>query len=165
MRTIRRIALTVAATAAAGGAVAAAQASGPPAPDRLRDIEQARLHALVAGDTATAGRYMAPDFQGINPAGAPTSRAENLGPVATGDLDFLAINPTGRIVVRRSGSSAALRYPAHFDLTVGGTRVTHEAWVTELYERRAGRWLIVWEQVTAVPNDFGLFVRSIQPPS
>jgi hypothetical protein len=36
--------------------------------------------------------------------------------------------------------------------------------VAELWERRAGRWQIVWEQATAIPNDTELFIRSIQAP-
>jgi hypothetical protein len=67
--------------------------------------------------------------------------------------------------VRLSGESAALRFQVSFDPIVGfDTRVTHQGWITELYERRDGRWQIVWEQ-TAIPNDFGLFVESIKPVS
>ena len=47
----------------------------------------------------------------------------------------------------------------------GGTRVTHKGWITELWERRAGRWLLVWEQATAIPNNFDLFLQSIEPPA
>jgi hypothetical protein len=66
--------------------------------------------------------------------------------------------------VRVSGDSAALRYPVRFDVVVGGdSRVTHEGWVTELYERRHSRWRVLWEQATAVPNDVELFVESIEP--
>jgi hypothetical protein len=41
--------------------------------------------------------------------------------------------------------------------------VTHAAWSTELHERRDGRWRIVWEQTTAVPNKFDLFPESLKP--
>ena len=37
--------------------------------------------------------------------------------------------------------------------------------IPELYERCRGRWQIVWEQATAIPNDLGLFVESIKPVS
>jgi hypothetical protein len=43
--------------------------------------------------------------------------------------------------------------------------VTHQGWITELYERRHGRWQIVWEQATAIPNNFDLFIESIKPVS
>jgi hypothetical protein len=50
----------------------------------------------------------------------------------------------------------------NFDLVVFGLRLTHQAWVTELYERDHGTWQIVWEQATAIPNDLGLFLESIK---
>jgi hypothetical protein len=65
--------------------------------------------------------------------------------------------------VRLSGDSAALRYQVNFDLFFGGIRLTHAAWITELYERRAGRWQIVWEQATAIPNRFDLLVEALKP--
>jgi hypothetical protein len=32
-----------------------------------------------------------------------------------------------------------------------------------LYERRQGRWQVVWEQTTAVPNRLDLFIESLKP--
>jgi Domain of unknown function (DUF4440) len=79
-------------------------------------------------------------------------------------IDYLVFKPVSRIAVRRSGAMAALRYKVSFDLVAGGTRVTHKGWITELWERRNGSWQIVWEQATAVPNNFDLFLQSIEPP-
>ena len=67
--------------------------------------------------------------------------------------------------MRLSGDSATLRYQSAYDVVVGGTHVAHDAWTTELYERRDGRWLLVWEQTTAIPNDVSLFLESIKPVS
>jgi Domain of unknown function (DUF4440) len=107
---------------------------------------------------------IAPDFQLINPGGGALGRDDYLGSIASGDIDYLAFAPTSPIVVRQSGAAAALRFQVHFDLVVGGTRLTHEGWITELYEHRNGRWQIVWEQATAVPNRFDEFVSSLAPP-
>jgi hypothetical protein len=131
--------------------------------DRLRAIEQNRTQALVDADTATARRLMAGDFQGINPAGDPLSREDLLGAVKAGVLDFLVDGPASPISVRLFGNAAALRYQRNFDLVVAGTRLTHKAWSTELYERRHGHWQIVWEQTTAVPNKPDLFLESLKP--
>ena len=131
--------------------------------DRLRAIETARLQALVDADTATARKLTAPDFQLINPAGAVLSRDDFLGGVAAGAIDFSALDTISPIAVRMSGNSASLRYQARFDLVVGGTHLTHDAWTTALYERRDGRWQIVWGQTTAVPNDLGRFLESLEP--
>ena len=148
----------------ATGVVTASSASSSQA-DRLRRIETTRLQALVDADTATARRLTAPDFQLINPAGAPLSRDDFLGGVQAGVIDFLALEPGSPMAVRLSGDSATLRYRTRFDVVAGGTHVTHDAWTTALYERRRGRWQIVWAQTTAIPNRPDLFLESIKPLS
>lgn len=150
---------------AAGAAMAASHGRSSEA-DRLRRIETTRLQALVDADTATARKLIAPDFQLINPGGGVSGRDDYMDLLEAGIIDYLVFEPASPIAVRLSGDSAALRYQVSFDLVVGGdTRVTHQGWITELYERRHGRWQIVWEQATAIPNDFGLFVESIKPTS
>jgi hypothetical protein len=132
--------------------------------DQLRGLERRRLHALVDADTATAGGLMAGGFQAIPPSGDPLARKDYLGAVAAGVIDYRVFKPVSRIAVRRSGDMAALRYKVSFDLVAGGTRVTHKGWITELWERHDGRWQVVWEQATAIPNNFDLFLQSIEPP-
>jgi hypothetical protein len=165
---MRRTLAAVAAALVVGAAVvmaSSASSASPSQADRLRAIETTRLQALVDADTATARKLTAPDFQLINPAGAPLSRDDFLGGVDAGVIDFLAIEPSSPIAVRLSGDSATLRYQTAFDVVAGGTHVTHEAWTTALYERRDGRLQIVWEQSTAIPNDLDLFIESIKPVS
>jgi hypothetical protein len=148
-------------------AVAASRASGGGTgqADRVRAIEQARLQALVRADTRTAGRFIAGDFQLINPAGATSGRDDYLADIAAGDIDYLAFEPTSPIDVRLHGDAAALRFQVHFDIVVGGQlHLVHEGWVTELYERRHGDWKIVWEQATAVPNNFDALIQALLPP-
>ena len=152
-------ALVVAVTASSGSPASSSQA------DRLRAIETTRLQALVDADTATARTLIASDFQVINPAGVPLSRDDLLGAVDAGVLDFLVIEPSAPIAVRLSGDSATLRYQTAYDVVLGATHVTHKAWTTALYERRDGRWQIVWEQATAIPNTLDLFIESIEPVS
>jgi hypothetical protein len=131
--------------------------------DRLRAIETQRGQALADADIATARKLMADDYQGINPAGAPLSREELLGAVGAGVLDFLVDKPASPIAVRLHGNTAVLRFQRSFDLVINGTRLTHKAWSTELYERRHGHWQIVWEQTTAVPNKPDLLLESLKP--
>lgn len=133
--------------------------------DGLLAIETTRLQALVDADTATARKLTAPDFQLINPAGVPLSREDLLGAVDAGVIDFVVNEPSSPIAVRLSGDSATLRYQTRFDLVVGGTHLTHEAWTTALYERRQGRWQIVWGQTTAIPNRVDLLLESLKPVS
>ena len=154
-----------AALMAAGVALAVSRGSSSDG-DRLREIEGTRLQALVDADMATARPLMAPTFEVINPGGAVSGRDDYMEAIEAGVIDYLVFEPASPITVRLSGDSAALRFQAHFDLVVGGdTRVTHRGWITELYERREGRWRIVWEQATAIPNDVDLFVESIAAAS
>jgi uncharacterized protein DUF4440 len=164
-RTMLVLTAAVVTLLAAGAAVAATRGSSSEA-DRLRAIERTRLQALVNANTATARKLIAPDFQLINPGGGVSSREDYMEAIDAGAIDYLVFEPASPIAVRLSGDSAALRFQVSFDLIVGGdTHVKHQGWITELYERRHGRWQIVWEQATAIPNDFGLFVESIKPVS
>ena len=161
-RTLVAVAAALVVAAGVGTASSASSASSSQA-DRLRAIETTRLQALVDADTATARKLTAPDFQLINPAGAALSCDDFLGGVEAGVIDFIALEPSSPIAVRLSGDSATLRYQTTFDLVVGGTHLTHEAWTTVLYERRDGRWQIVLAQTTAIPNRLDLFLESLKP--
>jgi hypothetical protein len=164
-RTVLVLTTVSVALLAAAAAMAASHGNSSQA-DRLRATETTRLQALVDADTATARTLMAPDFELINPAGSVSGREDFMDAIEAGVIDFLVLEPTSPIAVRLSGDSAALRYQVSFDLIVGGdTHVTHQGWITALYERRHGRWQIVWEQATAIPNNFDLFVQSIEPVS
>jgi Domain of unknown function (DUF4440) len=164
-RTTLALAAAVAALVATGAAVAAPRGDSSQA-DRLRALERIRLHALVVADTATARKLIAPDFQLIDPGGGTSTRDEYMDAVGAGIIDYHVFAPVSPIAVRLSGDSAALRYQVRFDLVVGGDlHVAHQGWITEVWERRHGSWQIVWEQATAIPNDFDLFAQSIQAPS
>ncbi len=161
----RALAAVALALVVAAGVVTASSASPAKSSraDGLLAIETTRLQALVDADTATARKLTAPDFQLINPAGVPLSREDLLGAVDAGVVDFVVNEPSSPIAVRLSGDSATLRYKTAFDVVAGGTRVTHQGWTTALYERRHGRWQIVWAQSTAIPNKPALFIESIKP--
>jgi hypothetical protein len=119
--------------------------------ERLRQIEQERLQALVDADVAVAGRLFASDFEVINPLGEVLTRDDTLGAVGSGAIDFLSDQVTSQIRVRRHGNTAVLRYRHMIDIQVAGIgHLTHPAWTTALYERRNGRWQIVWEQTGAI---------------
>jgi hypothetical protein len=151
--------------ALAAAAMAASHASGASSPqaDRIRTIERARLQLLVDAKTSDARGLMAEDFEVINPGGGVITREDYLAAVAAGDIDYLAFEPTSPIEVRLHGDAAALRFRVHFDLVVFGLHLTHEGWITELYELRGGDWQIVWEQATAVPNNFDLLLEALMP--
>lgn len=128
----------------------------------IRTAEVARLRAEVSGDTSEAGQLLAPDFQQINVLGAAGGRTDYLADVG-GAVDFLKIEPISAIKVRVYGNAAVARFREAFDVVAGPDRVKHLGWTTDLFERRHGRWQLVWSQTTATPNDPGLFVQALKP--
>jgi ketosteroid isomerase-like protein len=158
---MRRIATAAAAAIALLAAVAAmavaapARSSGPPssspAAERLRDVERARLRALVDADMPVVDALHADDFQLVPPPGLPLTREDYVAAVASGDIDYLGFKALSPIEVHLYGQAAVLTYMSNIDIVVTGLgRFTHDTWHTYLYEKRAGRWQVIWEQATAV---------------
>ena len=118
--------------------------------EHIRNIERTRLRALVNADMTAAEPLHAPDFQLITPIGAVLSKAEYLGAVAGGHIEYLLWEP-GEIAVRLYAASAVIRYRARLEVVFGGTRVPPgEYWHTDAYEVRDGQWMVVWSQATAL---------------
>ena len=149
--------------AGAGAATANANAgTGRSAPDQVRTAEQTLLRAMVDGNTHTAGALLAPDLQLIDPTGRAETRADDLADIG-GGLDFVTIKPIEPIGVRVHGDTAVARLKLTFKVVAFGQTVQHDGWTTDLWERRDGRWRLVWSQTTAVPNHLDLFIQSLQP--
>jgi hypothetical protein len=118
--------------------------------DDLRAIERERLRSLVDGDIETARRLHADDFQLVNPAGVTQSKAEYLGEIASGKLDYLIWEPE-TIEVRTYGEAAVIRYRAQAQaITAGRKTQLLRFWHTDVYEKRNGRWQAVWSQATLI---------------
>jgi ketosteroid isomerase-like protein len=131
-------------------AIAPVASSASDVADELRAIERQRLHALVEADIATARALHADDFELITPVGGTLSKEQYLRDVESGDLDYLEWEPE-QIRVRVYGDAAVIRYKANLRVSVKGSPgrpVTF--WHTDLYERRAGLWQIVWAHATRV---------------
>ncbi len=144
------VAAMIAPLPALAGATAKGASSSNQA-EQLRQIEQERLQALVDADVAVAGSLMASDFELINPIGDVLTRDDLLGGVGSGAIDFLSDELTSEIRVRLHGNTAVLRFRHMIDIRVAGIgHLTHPAWTTAVYERRNGRWQIVWEQSGAI---------------
>ncbi|RCS22835.1 nuclear transport factor 2 family protein [Phyllobacterium salinisoli] len=118
--------------------------------DVIRELERRRLRALVAADMAAAAPLHADDFQLITPIGMPLSREQYLGAIAAGQIKYTMWEP-GVIAVRLHGSAAVIRYRARLEVIFQGHPVPPgEYWHTDIYERRDGRWMVVWSQATAI---------------
>jgi hypothetical protein len=116
----------------------------------LDQIERDRLRALVEADMDRAAQLHADDFQLITPSGRALTKEQYLEAVRTRDIAY-ALWEAGEIVVRSHGDVAVIRYPAEIAFTVDGTLTPRgRYWHTDLYERRDGRWQVVWSQATEI---------------
>ena len=117
----------------------------------LRATERERLRALVAADLATADRLHADDFQLINPGGGVLSKQQYLGGIASGALNYRVFEPDSEIAVRLYGEAALIRYRSRLHMSRDGAEgALRQYWHTDAYERRDGRWQVVWSQATAI---------------
>ena len=120
------------------------------AADTLRATERERLRALVAADVARARQLHADDFQLINPLGGALSKEQYLGGIGSGQVDYLFWEPDS-IAVRLYGDAAVIRYSSQLEIVVQGRHIPRQRyWHTDVYERREGRWQVVWSQATGI---------------
>ena len=114
----------------------------------LADLERRRLRALVEVDLVVASELHAEDFQLITPGGACYSKDEYLGAVARGDVDYRRWE-ADEIDARVSGDAGCLRYRSTISIVVDGVESGPDRlWHTDYYERRGGRWSVVWSHAT-----------------
>jgi ketosteroid isomerase-like protein len=117
--------------------------------DRIRGIEGQRLRALVTQDMEVARRLHAEDFQLFTPDGTEFTKESYLGLIESGQLDY-RVWDAGEIRLRLYGDVAVIRYDdSAFEVYVDGQparsgRLRH----TNLYEKRDGRWQVVWSHAS-----------------
>lgn len=118
--------------------------------DLIRATERERLRALVEANMEVARQLHADDFQLINPRGGSLSKEQYLGGIASGQLDYLVWEPES-IEVRLYGEAAVIRYQSQLEIVVQGQKVPRQRyWHTDTYEKRNGRWQVVWSQATGI---------------
>jgi hypothetical protein len=119
--------------------------------DQVRAVERERLRSLVQADMKTADQLHADDFQLVTPLGGTLSKAQYLGLVASGEIDYLKWEPEA-VEVKLYGNAAVIRYRAQLNIVVKGlpNAPSGHFWHIDLYEKRNGRWQAVWSQATQV---------------
>lgn len=118
--------------------------------EAIRAVERERLRSLVEADLATAEQLHAGDFQLINPFGGSLTKEQYLGAIRSGVLDYLVWDP-GTIDVRANGNNAVIRYQSRLEVVFQGQKIPLRSyWHTDYYERREGRWQVVWSQATEI---------------
>ena len=116
----------------------------------LPELERRRLRSLVDADMATAESLHADEYELITPGGACLSRAEYLGGIARGELDYRVFEPASAVrVVELASGAAAVRYHARIEIAFGEEVERGVYWHTDLYTFRGGRWQVVWSHATS----------------
>ena len=114
-------------------------------------LEQSRLRSLVERDMVVAERIHAADYELITPAGHTRTKTSYLDDVASKRLEYLAFERTSSVAVRATPELIVLRYVARIRLSVGvADEVELSAWHTDHYEKRDGKWAVVWSQATEI---------------
>ena len=106
----------------------------------------------MEGDLERARELHAEDFQLVTPSGQELSKDEHLGRVASGDLNYLVWD-AGPIAVRlyTESMAAVIRYRSELEMMSDGHHVPRRPyWHTDVYERRDGRWQVVWSHATGI---------------
>jgi hypothetical protein len=118
--------------------------------DQIREIERARLRALVNRDMALAWQLHAPEFQLVTPTGRIYTRDSYLSSIEDGRLRYLRWTP-GEIDVRMQADSALIRYQATLEVDSGnGQGRAFQCWHIDSYELDGTQWQVVWSQATEI---------------
>ena len=123
--------------------------------DRVRAVAEAEQRALVSADTQQLNLILASDYVHTTPNGDSWSRDDLMSSILSGELKFetleLSAQQSGKSMdVHVDCQTAIVRYRSKIEATFGPSRFRHEAWHTNVYEKRGGRWLAVSAQLTAV---------------
>jgi len=123
------------------------------AADAILSVQRERSAALLARNIEAARRIHANDFQLITPLGAVFSKDQYLDAVEAGVLKYSVMELDSAVDVRVYGDVALIRYRMKIEIDVQGQRYPRTGyWFTDAYERRDGRWQIVWSQGTGITS-------------
>jgi hypothetical protein len=117
--------------------------------EAFRELERRRLRALVEGDMVSCHMLHSDDYQLIRPGGAASSKEDHLGAIASGELRYLAFEPSTEIAVRIRGDMA-VRYRVRIEVEYPGGRDDDLFWHTDIYELNQGQWQAVWSHATRI---------------
>lgn len=116
----------------------------------IREVEQAQVQAALSGNRAALEKIFAAEFRLINPAGAVASREELLAMLSGGAPPYRAavyttdsVLPYGQVVITTGTETVEFGSGAQ-----AGQKQKRR--ITQVWERRDGRWQLVLRQATLV---------------
>ena len=113
-------------------------------------LERDRLAALTRRDLERALELHADDYELVTPGGRTLSRAEYLDGIKSGELDYRVFEPASAIRARVFDRGVVLRYQARIEMQLEDELDADFFWHTDIWERRADRWQVVWSQATRI---------------
>lgn len=117
----------------------------------LRDLEHTRLSHLVARRVPEAAALHTPDFVIVTPSGHTWTKAEYLGGIESGEINYRRFEPITEIDVLVDGALAVLRYQSAIEIGVNGREPGPlNAWHLDCYRLTDAGWQIHWSQATAL---------------
>ena len=137
---------------AACAAVAVGSAAGaPPADSEITQLEQQRIAAMMAADTATLDRILSPDLSYTHSSGKLETKEQFLDGIRTGALKYKTVAPEG-LSVRLYDSTAVVTGRCHFQVEAEGRPLDLQVRFTDVYVKRSGAWQLVAWQSTRLPE-------------
>src|SRR6185295_13807921 len=116
---------------------------------QLTAIQKKWADAVVHRDVATLRTILADDLVGIDTRGEPWNKAQYLAEV--GSSDFVAQSATVDDIVVRVFVNAAVVTGRYVEKSTNkGQDTSVNARFVELYSKRAGRWQVVFSQLTSI---------------
>jgi ketosteroid isomerase-like protein len=110
-------------------------------------LEEAWARAIVANDADLVGSFMTEDWVMVSASGT-TSREEFLSAVRSGDLVHSAFDIVAGPRVRTYADTAVVIMRATNTASFQGRRVDADEWTTDVFVRRADRWLCAASHIT-----------------
>ena len=116
---------------------------------KVIDVNQARIDALVAGDIDTLDGYVGEDMRYVSAAGTVQTKAQVFAAFRSGDIRLERQDPSD-LNVRIYGDTAIAGYLADSVTIDSGKRIAGTTHCTSVYVRRDGRWQLVLQHNTFI---------------
>ena len=82
-----------------------------------------------------------------------SSKDQYLGAVTAGVIKYVSMELESQVDARVYGDVVLIRYRTAIEVDVQGQRFPRASyWFTDVYEKRDGRWQIVWSQGTGITS-------------
>lgn len=117
--------------------------------------DEARVHAMLAADVGALGDMMTDDCLYVHSHGGTQTRAEFLGALRTGAMQYQRIQYEAAPLVRLFGSeTAVLTGTTRIEVRrADGTVAQPRLRITAVYVARAGAWQLASYQSTVAPAE------------